>query len=193
MFPKTGRLPSPLPLKARQSQLIALHSAARSVPAHAAGGLLRRPRAVPAGVLTERGFQAPGQESGGRALRPHVCSCCLLPEPTVGQCPGCTQNLRWAQEGWPRGRGAVQGVAEEALKDEAHQRRPLAREGALCVSSAWGLHPDFPPHLRTLSLGSPRAADLGQAPRCSYSPCLTCWCLWQLAGLLPQAPRPRED
>lgn len=43
------------------------------------------------------------------------------------------------------------GVGEEALKDEAHQWRPLAREGALCVSSAWGLHPDFPPHLLTLS------------------------------------------
>lgn len=53
--------------------------------------------------------------------------------------------------GMAKGAGAVPGVGEEALKDEAHQWRPLAREGALCVSSAWGLHPDFPPHLLTLS------------------------------------------
>lgn len=101
----------------------------------------------------------------------------------MGQCPGCTQNLSWAQEGWPRGLGAVQGEGEGALKDEAHQRGPLLGK-APCGFPVLGGCTQVSLLTYFLSQpGVPKAADLGQAPRCSYS--LTCRCRWQPAELLP--------
>lgn len=84
--------------------------------------------------------------------------------------------------GMAKGAGGSAGGGRGSSEGRGPSARPFAREGAVWVSSAWGLHPGFPPHLLSQP-GVPKAADLGQAPRCSYS--LTCRCQWQPAELLP--------
>lgn len=84
-------------------------------------------------------------------LGPKPQAQCLLPLPlSRGPC--------WPEspkEGWPRGRRDSVKLCEEALKNGAYRLRPLAREGALGLSSPWGWHSGFPSlHTSFLKPGS---------------------------------------